>query len=969
MKPCVPCATYRVQLNSSFGLQDAAERIPYLASLGISTIYCSPVLQARCGSTHGYDTTDPTRISDDLGGDEAWNTMLAAAHDYGLTVLLDIVPNHMAASTQNPWWRDVLEHGRLSPFAIVFDIDWAPPVPRLKNRVVLPQLPRPLKDVLDDGGLTVGLTPSGLVLRFGQTELPLDVRSYRHVLAPLLRLRAGELPERLVDLIQTLEDLLTIDEMPGNDPESHYAVRCRIKSQLMELIHEPAVSSFATRSPIEEIVRGAAACLGPKSLRRLLREQNYVLEYWKSGRHTLNYRRFFTINELVGVRVEDQRVFGITHGLLRELARSDSVCGFRVDHIDGLRQPLQYLRRLRTIEDSPGANSATRQPYLVVEKILSGDELLPPAWPVEGTSGYDFLNEVIGLFILPAGLPAILRQHQTVTHSLVTRSKLTFDNQCRVLTESFQPELSRLARLLAPLARWLYPASEITAEALAESLVDVTAALSVYRTYYRGTGHLAEGDRRYVEQAVSIAEDRRRAVANAFALRVVHRALTLDIPDDAPALVRRAVREHLLRWQQLSGAAMAKGFEDTTLYQDSVLLALNDVGSRSSLGVTTLDNFHRWNQQRRKDWPHTMNCTATHDTKRGEDVRARLAVLSEMPDAWHTAVNRWQASLQTDETTANLVRQARPATHMFLLQTVVGAWPEGGTTEEFAARLAAYMTKVAREAKVHSSWDEPNEEHEQALTELVTHALRGKGAVSFHECFDNLIDSVRFHGLVNSLSQVLLKATCPGVPDFYQGTELLDLSLVDPDNRRPVDYDLRESLLAQLDDAKQDRLSAVAQLTENWPDEKAKFYVTTAALRFRLAHRDLFENGSYTPLYSDGVRKDEVCAFSRNHRGTNVIVIVPLRSPDRCGRRKAAPGCRCLGRRRHYAAARQSAVIRERPHRRDDISEGRSPPSRGCFEVIPRRTARGQDPSSPDSQMSMVSPHSAGRHSGCRGRS
>ncbi len=878
MKPLVPSASYRVQLNSSFGFRDATQRIPYLASLGISTLYCSPVLQASHGSTHGYDTVDPTRISDDLGGAEAWNELLAEARRNGLTVLIDIVPNHMAASTENPWWWDVLEHGRVSPFATVFDIDWAPAVSRLTNRLLLPWLSVPLNEVIDSGGMTVALTRTGLVLKYEQVVLPLDVRSYRHVLAPLLRLPPEEVPVRLQRALRELPALLPIARKPGYEPGLHYDLRCHLRDKLMELIHEPDESSAGAHGSATEMVREALACLGPRTLHRLLHEQNYVLEYWKSGRHILNYRRFFSINELVGVRVEDERVFEMTHRLLRSLVASDAVCGVRVDHIDGLRLPLQYLRRLRSMMVSSDARGDARRPYLVVEKILSGDEILPAAWPVQGTTGYDFLNEVIGLFIAPEGLDAIRRHHQIVTHSHTSRTKLTFDNQRRVLTESFRPELSRLAALLAPVARWLYPDWEFTTSQLVRGLVDVTAALPVYRTYYSGTGSLSAEDRRLVESAVDTAALRRGAGSHPGTLLAVRRALTLDIPVDAPSYVRKAVRDHLLRWQQLSGAAMAKGFEDTTLYQDSVLLALNDVGSRASLTATSLEHFHDWNRQRLHDWPHTMNCTATHDTKRGEDVRARLAVLSEMPAGWVAAVDRWESFLRSNDATARLVRQVGPATHLFLLETIVGAWPETGTTGEFAERLTAYMTKVAREANVNSSWVEPNDEHEQALTELVLYMLKGQGAAPFHECFGRLIESVRVHGLVNSLAQVLLKATCPGLPDFYQGTELLELSHVDPDNRRPVDYDLRGSLLSQLDAAAQDRTSAVKQLIENWPDERAKFYTTQVALRFRLAHRDVFEKGSYTPLYADGNRKDDICAFSRRRRGENIIVIVPLRS-------------------------------------------------------------------------------------------
>jgi len=878
MKAAVPSATYRVQLNSAFGLRDAAQRIPYLAELGISTVYCSPVLQARAGSMHGYDTVDPTQIGADIGGDEAWAELLDAAQRHGMTVLLDIVPNHMAASTENRWWRDILEHGRVSPFGMVFDIDWEPPNSDARNRVVLPLLSAPLEDVITGGELRVDLSPSGLVLKYGNLELPLDVRSYLRILEPVLHMSADAAPERLVRLMRALPGLIRTVEMPGSDPDLHYALRLHMKDAIMELSIPPAGASLSGSDSVATMVRGITQNIEPHSMRLLLSEQNYRLEYWKSGRHILNYRRFFDVNDLVGVRQEDEQVFEITHSLLSELARSSVVCGFRVDHVDGLRLPLQYLRRLRSMAALSVADSSPRQPYLVVEKILSGDEVLPPAWPVQGTTGYDFLNEVSGLFVQPSGLDKLRRHHRKITHSHATRANLTYDNKRLVLSEGFRPELSRLAHTLLPVARWLHPSEDTSVRQLTAAITEVTASLPIYRTYYNGAGPLADADRRYIEAALQQASERKGADWNAQALDVVRRALTLDVPATTPTSVRQAAREHLLRWQQLSGAAMAKGFEDTTLYQDSVLLALNNVGSRQSPGATTIDHFHAWNKLRQRDWPHTMNCTATHDAKRGEDARTRIAVLSDISDDWNAAIDRWHVSLVADDTTRPLLQEVDPATRRFLLQTIIGSWPENGPDALFAQRLTDYMTKVAREAKTHSSWLEPDESYEGSLADLISYIVTGVGIRPFRDCFGPIIETVRFHGLVNSLAQVLCKIACPGVPDFYQGTELLDLSFVDPDNRRPVDYDRREWLLAELVRDRNDQLSVVSELTERWPDERAKLYTTARALQLRSAHRDLFEKGRYTPLHVDGDRHDHVCAFMRSHKRDCVVVVAPLQS-------------------------------------------------------------------------------------------
>ncbi|MBN1856952.1 MAG: malto-oligosyltrehalose synthase [Dehalococcoidia bacterium] len=876
MPSSTPRATYRVQLCRDFGFEGAARIAPYLAALGISTLYCSPVLQAREGSTHGYDTTDATRLSGELGGERGWKALCASAREHGLSILLDIVPNHMAASIGNPWWRDILEHGRVSPWADMFDIDWEPTATRLRNRVLLPVLTTSLTEAIAEGKITADLTESGLVCRYGTLELPLNVRSYRLIMAPLLDLPSGAIPEPLLSLIRSLPTLLAVDDMPGTTPDVQYSLCNEMKTGLLDIV--ASQSAAANYRNLHILVRELAHNLPGQQISRLLQEQCYVLEHWRQGRHTVNYRRFFDINDLAGVRMEDERVFEYRHGILPELARSRVVCGFRVDHVDGLRQPLQYLKRLRRIRTSSLEDSTLHTPYIIVEKILSGDEALPTDWSVDGTTGYEFLTQGIGLFIAPLGLADMQRQHRKTTRTRTTRLKLTYANKRKVLTQLFRSDLSRLANRLAPVAQWLYPSSNISARQLVGAIADATAFLPVYRTYYSGSGGLSTADQGYIESALGMAAKQPAALKYPLAGDVIRRALTLDIPDSAPAPVRRAMRTHLLRWQQLTGAAMAKGFEDTTLYQDSVLLALNDVGGDHTLHGTSVADFHCWNAERLRLWPHTMNCTATHDTKRGEDVRARLAVLSEIPGDWNTAVNRWILSLKQEEATGRLVGRIDTATHLFLLQTIVGAWPESNDMRSYADRLIEYMVKVAREAKTHSSWLEPSEDYESALAELIGFILEGEGAPRFHECFGPVIATLRFHGLVNSIAQVLLKTTCPGLPDFYQGTELLDLSLVDPDNRRQVDYLERESLLREVAACESDPLSEVSRLTDNWPDARAKLYVTARALHLRATQADVFQKGDYVPLHADGARRDQVCAFMRNHRGTHIAVVVPLRS-------------------------------------------------------------------------------------------
>lgn len=879
MKPAIPVATYRVQLTRQFGFRECTAIVPYLAALGVSTLYCSPVLQAVPGSTHGYDTIDPTSLSADLGGDAGWAALCDAVRWSGMTILLDIVPNHMAAASANPWWRDVLEYGPASPFAPVFDVDWDPPWRWLKNRVMLPVLPAPLGQVLNGGRPEFHLGGSGLVATLAGLELPLSLRSYRHVLLPLLRGDCGSLPEGFSGLVEEIAALPAPGAASAQSAGLYERLQ-RTKRMLLEFIG-PRSGVEAGHRRLPSMVEGAVAQMTPASLRLILAEQHYVLGYWKTARNHVNYRRFFDINGLVGVRVEDEGVFDLTHAFLRTLTQTGVVSGFRVDHVDGLREPLRYLRRLRATHVSSADTCGVRLPFIVVEKILSGDEALPQRWPVEGTTGYDFLNEAAGLFVDPGGLQAMWRYDRRLTGARATRAELTYENKRTVLGHLFHADLSLLAHMVAPVSGWLHPATPVSPGAIAAALAEVTAALPVYRTYYAGSGVPAARDSAYLDLALQRAA--RRAGIDSNALEVVQRTLTLDLPS-APADVRQAARHALLRWQQLSGAAMAKGFEDTTLYQDSTLLALNAVGGREKLSTTSLEHFHAWNQRRVIDWPHTMNCTATHDAKRGEDVRARVSVLSEMPAVWAASVERWFALAGRHPVAVLLMRQIDPATHLFLLQTMVGAWPGEGDMGDYGERIARYMVKVAREAKTRSSWLEPDEAYERALAQLAQFALTGDGAPAFMDCFGPVIATVAFHGLVNSVGQVILKAACPGLPDFYQGTELLDLSLVDPDNRRPVDYEARRSLLDGLEAKRTDRPSLVAGLVSGWPDQLAKLYVTSVALGVRRRYRQVFERGDYIPLRAGS--RHTVCAFSRAHRGRNVVVVVPI------GSRSIAGDCR-----------------------------------------------------------------------------
>lgn len=871
-----PSATYRVQITADFGFHEAAATLPYLSELGVSTLYCSPVLQARKGSSHGYDVTDPTRVSEELGGTEGWRALCEAAREHGMTLLLDIVPNHMAAMVENPWWRDVLEHGRVSPYADVFDIDWMPADGRPRNRVMLPILPQPLNEALDSGYLGIGLTERGLVLQCGEIELPLNVWSYRLALADLVQMPEGTVPESLLHAVATTSIVSRVSEMDlVADRQMHYHMRRLFKDKFMAQLFPPDEAAAPNGSAPVDLVRRTLSELPRKQLRRVLSEQCYALEYWKTGLRKLNYRRFFDIADLVGVRVEDPNVFNFTHEKLRSLAVSGVVCGFRVDHIDGLRYPHRYLRQLAGVRVA-GKNAAQPgRPYVLVEKILSGNEALQPEWPIHGTTGYEFLNMLNGIFIDPAGLSVLEKKHPALTKSRMSRIDLVHRNKEEVCRTLFKGEFLRLARLIEPLAPAPPADTRERIALITDSLVAITARLPVYRTYVGRHLSMRDRDFTYLRRAAMTAQSHASTPEQYLYLVVVDRVLSLDLPSTMQSpLILKYCAEVTRQWQQLSGAVMAKGFEDTTLYQDSVLLSLNEVGADHERSAIPLESFHRGNASRLEHWPDGMNCTATHDTKRGEDARARLNVISELAGDWHLLCARW----------LTIVAQRHPLvdrpTALFMLQTILSAWPESADAAGFTARVTRYSVKVAREAKRYSNWIEPNQEYEKALGRLVAETIEGStGDATLAANVERFRRLLAFHGAVNSIAQVVLKATGPGIPDFYQGSELWDLSMVDPDNRRPVDYRERMQLLNGTgSDSSGTRVFPWYDDAGHRLEAKDKLHVTRAVLHLRRTHRELFRRGTYEPLSASGRYGDHVCAYVRRNRRTWVAVLVPIRT-------------------------------------------------------------------------------------------
>jgi len=853
----VPAATYRLQFGGGFRFAEARELVSYLDALGITDLYASPLLAARTGSPHGYDVTDPARLNPELGGEEGFAALAGELRRHGMGLLLDVVANHMAADPENPWWCDVLRHGRRSPFANYFDIDWEPPRAGLAGKVLLPVLDEPYGRVLEKGELVPEPGEGGFWIRYRERRFPLSPDSSAEVMTPLPGVTVGQPGQ---PAMWELGALAAVPREAGPTGEALHRAPAGVARS--------ARTGPEVRAPVGGGLRSLAG--DPDRLDRLLERQHYRLAFWRVANREINYRRFFDVHELVAVRVEEEPVFEATHGRVLKLARAGLVTGLRIDHVDGLRDPYAYLRRL---QERLGASEGDRPFYIVVEKILCGDEELRPEWPVCGTTGYDFLNAVNGLFVDPAGVEALDGLYRRVTGRGADFASVVHEKKRRVVAELFRADLQRLVRHLGRLAEGDRHGRDLTLEELEQALVEVTVHLPVYRTYVRDYV-VGTRDRGYLERAVG--EARRAKPALERALVFLGRVLLLRFPSYLGPEGRRMWLDFVMRWQQFTGPVMAKGFEDTALYTYNRLVSLNEVGGDPARAGLSVAEFHRRNEARLRHWPHTLNSTSTHDTKRGEDVRARIAVLSEIPGLWAARVERWMRL----NAPAKRVVRGRPVPdadiEFLLYQTLVGAWPlREEEVPEFRERLRAYMLKAAREARVHTGWLEPDEEYEGALLAFVDRILEPGPENRFLEDFLEFQPFVAYYGALNSLAQVLLKIAAPGVPDFYRGTELWDFSLVDPDNRRPVDFGLRAARLAELQERTGDPRGLAGELLAGWRDGRVKLYLTWRALRFRRAHRRLFAGGDYLPLGAAGPGRDHLCAFARRLEGTWAVVAAP----------------------------------------------------------------------------------------------
>ncbi len=878
----IPLATYRLQFNRQFRFEDAELLVPYLSRLGVSDLYASPILKARQGSWHGYDVVDPSSLNPELGTEADFETLVQKLKEHDMGLLLDIVPNHMVASPENPWWMDVMENGLCSPYASFFDIDWHPPDSSLKNKVLLPILANPYEKALESKNIKLTLEDNGFFIKYDGSRLPLDVKSYGFVLAHCLNTLKGAPSSKHPDIQQlnqltsVLERLPSVTSLNSEESGKQYRERQAAKNSFLSIINASAKLRTFLLQGIN-LFNGEKGKLNSVELMHsLLEQQAYRLAFWRTAYELINYRRFFDINDLVGIRVEEPKVFEAIHTIILQLVQQGKATGLRIDHIDGLFDPWQYLSRLQQYITSKGEETV-RPPnfYVIVEKILADDEVLPPEWPVFGTTGYDFATMVNGLFVDSKGIPTIDNSYSRFTGSALDFNDVVYEKKKQVIAELFPGEVRILGSRLACLACQDSGNVTLSSKELTKALTEVTACLPIYRTYLR-TSEVSSRDQLYLERAIQEAQQRNPDM-EAAAVNFLKQLLLLDFPADFTSGQKKAWFDFVLRWQQLTGAVMAKGFEDTALYNYNRLISLNDVGGDPGSPGLSIEDFHRRNLERQERWPHALNATSTHDTKRSEDVRARINVLSEIPGEWNRCLARWSEWNQTKKHKVNGLPVPEPNMEIFLYQTLIGAWPldkEG--VPEFKQRLQAYMVKAVREAKVFTDWLSPNSDYESALVTFLESILDESKQNNFLEDFLYFEDKIAYYGALNSLAQVLLKVTSPGVPDFYQGTELWDFSLVDPDNRRPVNFEKRIKLLDELiQQEARGQQALVQKVLTSWVDGRIKLYVTYKALKVRNSYRDVFQDGQYIPLQIMGQREENVLAFGRQKGGVWILVVVP----------------------------------------------------------------------------------------------
>ena len=880
----------RLQLHRGFTFADAAALVPYTAALGVSHVYASPFLMARPGSTHGYDITDHNHLNPELGDAASFAALTDALHAHGMGLILDFVPNHMGVGgADNPWWLDVLEWGQASPYARFFDIDWDPAEPSLKGKVLLPFLGDHYGRVLEHGELKPHFDDArgSLSVRYYEHVFPIAVRDY----AIVLRAARDRLNGPAEGLSALIGDFAGLRASRRSVAAQAMVLRRseELKARLARLAGERLEVRAAISAALDHYAGRPGDPASFRPLHRLLERQAYRIAYWRVATAEINYRRFFDINDLAGLRMEVPELFEVSHRLVFRLIAEGKIQGLRLDHTDGLYDPEAYCRQLQeraaylliqgdgsAVPPNAGTGPATRrQPlYVLIEKILARHERLREDWAVDGTTGYEFMNLVAGLFVDPGAEQAMTATYHRFIGREVDFEELAVEAKRQMVETNLASELTVLAADLHHLAGQSWRTRDFTLTGIRDALIDIVCQFPVYRTYIAGRG-VAEEDRRDLDWALARAR-KAAAPSDTSVHTFIHSVLTTDLRRASGQGYRRAeILRIAMKFQQFTGPVMAKSIEDTTFYRYHRLTSLNEVGGEPTRFGVSPAAFHHISLERQRRFPYTMLATATHDHKRGEDTRARISALTEMPVEWRRQVQRWAQLNRSKKREVDGQQGPGRNDEYLFYQTLIGTWPldiddpHDARLRDLADRLVQYMTKAMREAKRLTSWTEPNVHYEAAVEAFVRAVLNPARSRAFLRDVLRFVQKPMLIGAVNGLAQTLLKLTVPGMPDIYQGTEFWDLSLVDPDNRRPVDFAARR---ASLDADVGDSLST---LLPHWRDGRVKQYLIARTLAERQRSPALFDEGDYVSLDSEGAQSERVVAFTRSLGDETIVVVVP----------------------------------------------------------------------------------------------
>jgi len=913
----IPVSTYRLQFNSHFRFNDAREIAAYLQRLGISDIYASPYFKASAGSLHGYDILDQNNLNPEVGTEDEYDAMVGTLQRLQMGHILDIVPNHMCIEGQgNTYWMDVLENGPSSIFANFFDIDWHPVKQGLENKILIPILGDQYGTVLENGELRLSFEEGSFFVYYYDHKLPVIPKTYSKVLTFGL----AELERTLASADPQLQDLMSIVTALRHLPPTTEQIPERIAERYREkeVVKRRLWNLYKNSDLIRNFIDGNVTTFNgnkeaPRSfdlLDGLLREQVYRISHWRVATEEINYRRFFDINSLGALRVEDPVVFEKTHRLIFNLVETEKITGLRIDHADGLHDPEEYTRRLQSgcfarmyknTPETPQSNDKEKEDnkimarekfkriiatdpsyrpfYIIGEKILLKSEKLPDSWQVFGTTGYDFANQVNGLFVDTTQAKVFETIYTRFMHHRVDFHDAVYEKKKLVMQVAMSSEVNTLGHYLNEISEQNRHTRDFTLNSLIKSIVEVIANFPVYRTYINSF-EVLERDRQYVESATGRAKRQNPAISNSV-FNFIRDVLTLRFPDGMDDEHKAEWLDFVQRFQQITGPVMAKGVEDTAFYLYNRLVSLNEVGGSPERFGISMEAFHGQNIERCKSRPLAMLASSTHDTKRSEDVRARINVLSEIPEQWREGLSRWSRLNRK----VKMIVDGKPAPsrneEYLLYQTLIGTWPLCSRGDEefsdYRSRIRDYMRKAMREAKVHSSWINPNSLHEDAVMYFIDTILKNSPQNAFLSDMESFQELTSDCGIYNSLSQTLIKITSPGIPDFYQGNELWDFSLVDPDNRRPVDYGLRTALLDELigKETASGALATAREVVTTRKDGRIKMHLTYKALGVRRENRSLFESGRYLPLAAEGTCQEHVCAYERSANNSSVLVVVP----------------------------------------------------------------------------------------------